>query len=84
MVSTHVRCQALSQTPLQEIFIFKKKRPSFFWSVLGLKKFLQTLSVSPVKEVFIEDGVVVGESFRQPGEPGGRDLLQSGLTRREK
>ncbi len=34
----------------------------------------------PVEEVLVEDGVVVGEGLRQPRQPRGRDLLQSGLV----
>jgi hypothetical protein len=34
----------------------------------------------PVEEVLVEDGVVVGQSFSQPAEPGGGNLLQSGLV----
>ena len=40
----------------------------------------QVCSVSiPVKEVLIEDRVVVGEGLRQSGEASGGDLLESGL-----
>ena len=35
--------------------------------------------LSPVKEVFIEDRVVVGEGLRQSGQSRGRDLLQGRL-----
>ena len=42
----------------------------------------QVCSVSiPVKEVLIEDRVVVGEGLGEPGESGGRDLLKGGLVR---
>ena len=33
----------------------------------------------PVKEVLIEDGVVVGKSLSQPRQPGCRDLFQGRL-----
>ena len=36
-----------------------------------------------VKEVFIQDGVIVGERLRQPAQPGRWDLLEGGLVRLE-
>ena len=44
---------------------------------------IQYLSEDPrvaVKEVFIEDGIIVGECLRQAGEPRCGDLLESGLV----
>ena len=35
----------------------------------------------PVEEVLVENGIVVGQSFRQPREPRCRDLLQRCLVR---
>ena len=32
----------------------------------------------PIKEILIEDGVVIGQGLRQPWEPRGRNLLQGG------
>ena len=34
-----------------------------------------------VKEVLIQDRVIVGESLRQPAQAGGRDLLEGRLVR---
>ena len=34
-----------------------------------------------VEVVFVKDGVVIGQGFRQTGQPGGRDLLQRHLVR---
>lgn len=34
-----------------------------------------------VEEILVENGVVVGEGFREPREPRGRNLLQRGLVR---
>ena len=36
-----------------------------------------------VEEVFVQDGVIVGERLRQPAQPGRWDLLQGGLVRLE-
>ena len=33
----------------------------------------------PVKEIFVEDWIIVCESLGQAGESRGRDLLQGGL-----
>ena len=38
------------------------------------------LILLPVEEVFIEDGIIVGERLRQPRQPSGGDLLQRGLV----
>ena len=37
----------------------------------------------PVKEVFIQDGVIVGKSLCQPAQSSGWNLLESGLVRLE-
>ena len=34
-----------------------------------------------VKEVFIENGVIVGQCFSETGQTGCRDLLESGFVR---
>lgn len=34
----------------------------------------------PVEEVLVQDRVVVAQGLRQPGQAGGRDLLQGGLV----
>ena len=34
----------------------------------------------PVEEIFVKDGVVVGQGFRQTRESGGGNLLESGLV----
>ena len=34
----------------------------------------------PIKEVFIEHWVIICESFSEPGQSGGRDLLERGLS----
>ena len=39
------------------------------------------LILLPVEEVFIEDGIIVGERLRQPRQPSGGDLLQRGLRK---
>ena len=40
----------------------------------------RTKHYEPVKEVFVEEGVVVGQRLGQPGQPRGRDLLQGRLN----
>ena len=35
----------------------------------------------PVEEVFVEDGVIVGQGLREAGEACGGDLLEGGLVR---
>ena len=34
-----------------------------------------------VKEIFVENGIVVGQSLRQPTQSGGGDLLKRGFVR---
>ena len=34
----------------------------------------------PIEEVFVEDGVVVGQCLGKAGQPGGWDFLQGGLV----
>ena len=40
---------------------------------------LSSLALSPVEEIFIQQGVVVTKSLRQAGESCGRNLLQGRL-----
>ena len=41
------------------------------------------MMLPPVKEVLIEDGVIVGQGLREAGEARGGDLLEGGLVRLE-
>ena len=44
---------------------------------------MMTMMLPPVEEVLIEDGVIVGQGFREAGEARGGDLLEGGLVRLE-